>query len=87
MSNPSGPNGTDSATASLQQRDRASLLHPFTMLKQFSSGEAGVPRIITGGHGIRIHDRDGRELIDATVIESSQFGFATEKATAMVLDL
>ncbi len=65
MSNPSGPNGTDSATASLQQRDRASLLHPFTMLKQFSSGEAGVPRIITGGHGIRIHDRDGRELIDA----------------------
>jgi L-2,4-diaminobutyrate transaminase len=60
MSTPPGP-----GTESLQQRDRASLLHPFTLLKQFSSGEAGVPRIITGGHGIRIHDRDGRELIDA----------------------
>src|SRR6185295_4689836 len=53
------------STDDLQRRDRASLLHPFTLLKQFSSGEAGVPRIITGGHGIRIHDRDGRELLDA----------------------
>jgi N-acetylglutamate synthase-like GNAT family acetyltransferase len=28
-----------------------------------------------------------REMIDVTVVESSQFGFDTEKATAMVLDL
>jgi L-2,4-diaminobutyrate transaminase len=63
MSTPSG--STPSGTQVLQQRDRATLLHPFTLLKQFSSGEAGVPRIITGGHGIRIHDREGRELIDA----------------------
>ena len=63
MSTP--PGSSPSETELLQLRDRASLLHPFTLLKQFSSGEAGVPRIITGGHGIRIHDREGRELIDA----------------------
>lgn len=52
-------------TQALQQIDRESMLHPFTALKQFSSGEAGGPRIVTGGEGIRIRDRDGRELIDA----------------------
>jgi L-2,4-diaminobutyrate transaminase len=53
------------STASLQAIDRATLLHPFTPLRQFASGEAGEPRIITGGEGIRIRDRNGRELIDA----------------------
>ena len=53
------------STAALQDIDRATLLHPFTPLRQFSSGEAGEPRIITGGQGIRIRDRNGRELIDA----------------------
>lgn len=52
-------------TESLQQADRNSILHPFTSLRQFSSGESGGPRIITGGEGIRIRDREGRELIDA----------------------
>jgi len=52
-------------TESLQQTDRASILHPFTSLRQFSNGEAGGPRIVTGGSGIRIRDREGRELIDA----------------------
>jgi L-2,4-diaminobutyrate transaminase len=57
---------TDStSTAALQDIDRATLLHPFTPLRQFSAGEAGEPRIITGGQGIRIRDRNGRELIDA----------------------
>jgi L-2,4-diaminobutyrate transaminase len=57
---------TDPAsTADLQNLDRATLLHPFTSLRQFASGEAGEPRIITGGSGIRIRDRNGRELIDA----------------------
>jgi len=49
----------------LQELDRATLLHPFTELKPFAAGEAGEPRIIEGGEGIRIRDRDGRELIDA----------------------
>ena len=39
-------------------------LHPFTPLRQFSSGEA-AGRIVTGGSGIRIRDETGRELIDA----------------------
>ncbi|HVY81247.1 MAG TPA: aminotransferase [Steroidobacteraceae bacterium] len=56
---------TPQTTAELQRIDRATLIHPFTPLRQFASGEAGEPRIITGGEGIRIRDRNGRELIDA----------------------
>jgi L-2,4-diaminobutyrate transaminase len=52
-------------TAELQALDRATLLHPFTPLRQFASGQAGEPRIVTGGQGIRIQLRDGKELIDA----------------------
>jgi L-2,4-diaminobutyrate transaminase len=52
-------------TPQLQDLDRATLLHPFTSLRQFASGEAGEPRIVTGGQGIRIQLRDGKELIDA----------------------
>lgn len=53
------------STQALQQADRASMLHPFTALKQFSAGDTAGPRIIAGGEGIRIRDRDGNELIDA----------------------
>ena len=53
------------STAELQSLDRATLLHPFTPLRQFASGELGEPLIIAGGEGIRVRDRDGRELIDA----------------------
>jgi L-2,4-diaminobutyrate transaminase len=53
------------STDDLQRQDRASILHPFTSLRQFSSGAAGGPRIVTSGDGIRIRDRDGNELIDA----------------------
>ncbi len=56
---------TTPSTKDLQQRDRETLIHPFTPLKQFSAGETGGPRIVTGGKGIRIRDRDGVELIDA----------------------
>lgn len=52
-------------TQTLQDLDRASLLHSFTPLRQFAAGEAGEPRIIVGGNGIRVWDREGRELIDA----------------------
>ncbi len=51
-------------TDELQRADRASLIHPFTPLKQFSAGEAGS-RIVTGGSGVTIRDSTGRELIDA----------------------
>jgi L-2,4-diaminobutyrate transaminase len=58
---------TDEAlsTEALQRLDRAGIVHPFTALKPFSNGELGGPHIITGGEGIRIRTRDGRELIDA----------------------
>jgi L-2,4-diaminobutyrate transaminase len=44
--------------------DRASVLHPFTQLKDFASGKAGDPTIIETGKGIRITDATGREYID-----------------------
>lgn len=50
---------------SLESIDRASLIHPFTNLRQFSEGDLGGPRIIEGGSGIRIRDQHGREYIDA----------------------
>lgn len=52
-------------TQALAELDRASVLHPFTPLKQFSNGESGGPRIVASGQGIRIRDIAGRELIDA----------------------
>lgn len=48
----------------LQRADRAALIHPFTPLKQYSSGEA-ASRIVVGGSGVTIRDATGRELIDA----------------------
>jgi L-2,4-diaminobutyrate transaminase len=64
MNRDSSP-GQPLTTAALQKLDRASVVHPFVQLKQFSAGEGAEPRIIAGGEGIRIRERDGRELIDA----------------------
>ena len=44
--------------------DRASVLHPFTQLKDFATGKAGDPTIVETGKGIRIKDAMGREYID-----------------------
>ncbi len=44
--------------------DRASVLHPFTQLKDFATGKAGDPTIVETGKGIRIKDATGREYID-----------------------
>jgi L-2,4-diaminobutyrate transaminase len=44
--------------------DRATVLHPFTPLRDFASGALGEPRIVTGGSGVRVKDANGRELID-----------------------
>ncbi|MBM9593959.1 aspartate aminotransferase family protein [Roseitranquillus sediminis] len=48
----------------LAQWDRESLFHPSTHLAQFSRGEA-PQRIVTGGEGVYIEDRDGNRLLDA----------------------
>ena len=48
----------------LAQWDRENFFHPSTHLGQFARGEA-PQRIITGGQGSTITDRDGTELLDA----------------------
>ncbi|MDA9481281.1 hypothetical protein XI07_04385 [Bradyrhizobium sp. CCBAU 11445] len=49
----------------IAERDRSSVLHPFTQLKEFATGKIGDPTIVTGGQGIRIEDAAGRSYIDA----------------------
>lgn len=46
------------------EKDRSSVLYPFTQLKDFATGKLGEPTIIETGKGIRIRDARGNELID-----------------------
>ncbi|WP_414833568.1 aminotransferase [Afifella sp. YEN Y35] len=48
----------------LETLDRAHVFHPSTHLAQFARGEA-PSRIVTGGKGCTIVDRDGRKSLDA----------------------
>ncbi|MBK3662783.1 aminotransferase class III-fold pyridoxal phosphate-dependent enzyme [Bradyrhizobium diazoefficiens] len=48
----------------IAERDRSSVLHPFTQLKEFATGKIGDPTIVTGGKGINIKDAEGRSYID-----------------------
>jgi L-2,4-diaminobutyrate transaminase len=48
----------------LDQWDRENFFHPSTHLAQFARGEA-PNRIVTGGSGVHIEDRDGNRLLDA----------------------
>jgi L-2,4-diaminobutyrate transaminase len=48
----------------LARWDRESFLHPSTHLGQHARGES-PGRIVTGGSGVFIEDRDGRRLLDA----------------------
>ena len=48
----------------LAQWDRENFFHPSTHLAQHARGETPT-RIITGGEGVYIRDRDGRSLLDA----------------------
>lgn len=48
----------------LAQWDRDNFFHPSTHLGQFARGEA-AQRIVTGGEGCHITDRDGNRLLDA----------------------
>ncbi|WP_027348886.1 aminotransferase [Halotalea alkalilenta] len=51
------------STQSLLERDRALVFHASTHLRDYAQGR--VPgRVISGGRGIRLRDRDGHELID-----------------------
>ncbi|MBB4284674.1 aspartate aminotransferase family protein [Roseospira goensis] len=44
--------------------DRACFMHPSTHLAQFARGDA-ANRIVSGGSGVYIEDRDGHKLLDA----------------------
>ena len=48
----------------LDQWDRDHFFHPSTHLGQFARGDA-ANRIITGGEGVYIQDRNGKRLLDA----------------------
>ncbi|MER8672280.1 aspartate aminotransferase family protein [Mesorhizobium sp. M1156] len=48
----------------ISDKDRNSVLHPFTQLRDFASGKSGEPTIVETGKGIRITDAHGTELID-----------------------
>ncbi|MZR31662.1 aspartate aminotransferase family protein [Sneathiella litorea] len=48
----------------LSQWDRENFFHPSTHLAQFARGEMDN-RIVTGGSGVHIEDRDGNRLLDA----------------------
>ncbi|TSE11592.1 aspartate aminotransferase family protein [Mesorhizobium intechi] len=48
----------------ISEKDRNSVLHPFTQLKDFAAGKLGDPTIIETGKGIRIQDAHGNQLID-----------------------
>ncbi|MDD9727842.1 aspartate aminotransferase family protein [Roseovarius sp. SK2] len=48
----------------LDQWDRENFFHPSTHLAEFARGEA-PQRIVTGGSGCHIEDRDGNRLLDA----------------------
>ncbi|MVT55270.1 aminotransferase class III-fold pyridoxal phosphate-dependent enzyme [Bradyrhizobium yuanmingense] len=48
----------------IAEKDRATVLHPFTQLKDFATGKIGDPTIVSGGKGIRIEDAQGRSYID-----------------------
>src|SRR5687768_13820771 len=48
----------------LSTLDRAHVFHPSTHLAQFARGET-PNRIITGGEGVYVVDRDGRKSLDA----------------------
>ncbi|UPK05770.1 aspartate aminotransferase family protein [Bradyrhizobium sp. 170] len=48
----------------ISKKDRSSVLHPFTHLKDFATGKLGEPTIIETGKGIRIQDAHGNQLID-----------------------
>ncbi|MEQ8357670.1 MAG: aspartate aminotransferase family protein [Kiloniellaceae bacterium] len=48
----------------LETWDRECFFHPSTHLAQFARGEA-AQRVITGGEGVYIRDREGNRLLDA----------------------
>ena len=57
-------NDSHPITSSLEQRDRDSLLHPFTRADDFAAGRVPGQRIVQSASGIRVTDAHGRSVID-----------------------
>jgi L-2,4-diaminobutyrate transaminase len=55
---------TDPNLPSLEDRDRRSLLHPFTRVDDYAAGRGNAPFIVSSAHGIMVADEHGREVID-----------------------
>jgi L-2,4-diaminobutyrate transaminase len=55
---------SSAAVQSLEQLDRASLLHPFTRADDFAAGRVPGQRIVESASGIRVTDAHGRSVID-----------------------
>jgi L-2,4-diaminobutyrate transaminase len=50
--------------ARIAELDRRTVLHPFTQLKDFATGELGDPTVVETAKGIRVTDATGKTLID-----------------------
>src|ERR1700679_1585023 len=62
---------------SAASRDRAFVLHPYTTLATFA--ETG-PLVMTGSHGIRVTDEEGKEYIEAMAgLWCASLGFSEER--------
>jgi L-2,4-diaminobutyrate transaminase len=54
----------DATAPTLEDRDRRSLLHPFTRVDDYAAGRGSAPFVVSSGRGIMVTDENGRELID-----------------------
>jgi L-2,4-diaminobutyrate transaminase len=48
----------------LEERDRRSLLHPFTRVRDYAAGQGAAPFVAMQGHGVFVSDQNGTESID-----------------------
>ncbi len=53
-----------STMLTMEDRDRRSLLHPFTRVADYAAGRGTPPFVVSHGRGIMVGDDHGRELID-----------------------
>ena len=70
----------------LGQWDRENFFHPSTHLAQFARGEIGS-RIISGGEGVYIRDRDGSQFLDAFAgLYCVNVGYGRQKIADAIAD-
>lgn len=55
---------SETIASTLADRDRQSVLHPFTRVADYAAGRGAEPFVVSWGKGIRVGDDLGREVID-----------------------